>query len=240
MDMSMRTALIAGATGLVGGQCLTILRRCPDYQKIIILTRRALALDVDTAEQRIVDFDHLSPADVAGADDIFCALGTTIKKAGSQAAFRKVDFDAIVNVARAGVEAGAKRFVLVSSVGADPKSSNFYLRVKGETEQAVSALPFETIHIMRPSLLLGHREESRAGEGFAQRAMPIINSLLVGPLSKYRAVSAETVASAMVGAARSAVKGVQVYEHDGINRFAELVGAIGMSGEKGTGENPVP
>jgi len=219
--MAAKTALLAGSTGLVGGHCLKLLRETADYEKVVAVTRRPLSPDrVDKVEQRVVNFETLSAADVAGAGDIFCALGTTIKKAGSQAAFRKVDFDAIVNLARAGVEAGAKRFVLVSSIGADPKSSNFYLRVKGETEQAVSALPFEAVHIMRPGLLLGERQESRAGEGVAQKVMPIVKGLLVGPLRKYRAVSADRVARAMVGAARSAASGVHVYEYVEIKRLA--------------------
>lgn len=169
-----RTALLAGVTGLVGGYCLKSLR--DNYEKVIVLTRRAIQLGgVGNVELRIVDFDRLSAADVSGADDVFCALGTTIKKAGSQPAFRKVDFDAIVNLAKASVEAGAKKFILVSSIGADPKSSNFYLRVKGETEQAVGALPFEAVHMMRPSVLLGKREEKRSGEGVAQTIMSILN-----------------------------------------------------------------
>lgn len=227
-----RTALIAGWTGLVGQQCFRALRESERYRRIVLLQRRppatgkteyrmmgcSLPPHPAELESRVVDFEHLSAADIAGADDIFCALGTTIKKAGSQAAFRKVDYDAIVNVARAGVEAGAKRFVLVSSIGADPKSGNFYLRVKGETEQTVAALPFEAVHIMRPSLLLGERQESRAGEGIARRTMPLLNGLLFGPLRKFRAIPAQTVAGAMVGVAGLTVTGVHIYEYDEIRK----------------------
>ncbi len=209
--------MIAGATGLVGGHCLRALLDDPDYSRIVVLTRRAVTLPQSPKiEVRVVDFERLSTADVAGAGDVFCALGTTIKKAGSQAAFRKVDFDAVVNLARAAVQAGAKRFVLVSSVGADPKSKNFYLRVKGETEQAVAALPFEVVHIMRPSLLLGHRNEKRAGEGVAQAVMPVMSWAFVGGLRKYRAIPAETVAKAMIGVAESAARGVHIHQHDQI------------------------
>ncbi len=180
-----------------------------------------LPLHPAQVESRVVDFQNLSPANVAGADDVFCALGTTIKKAGSQAAFRKVDYDAIVNLARASVEAGAKRFVLVSSIGADPKSGNFYLRVKGETEQAVALLPFEAVHIMRPSLLLGERRESRTGERLAQKIMPMLNHVLLGPLRQYRAIPAETVARAMVHVAGLPVTGVHIYDHDQIVKYRE-------------------
>jgi uncharacterized protein YbjT (DUF2867 family) len=232
----LKTALIAGWTGLVGQACFRAVRESGAYEKFILLQRQTQAAakresrgvlmtlpQMDATESRVVDFEHLSPADLAGADDIFCTLGTTIKKAGSQAAFRKVDYDAIVNLARAGLEAGAKRFMLVSSIGADPKSSNFYLRVKGETEQAVAALPFEAVHIMRPSLLLGHRQESRAGEGIAQTVMPLLNSLLCGPLRKYRAIPAETVAKAMVQAAESPAAGVHIYDYDQIGKLAERI-----------------
>lgn len=220
-----KTALIAGASGLVGGHCLNVLREGPDYGRIIVLTRRELPAEklkyeyADpkiAVEQRIVDFSKISVSDVSGADDVFCALGTTIKKAGSKAEFRKVDFDAIVNLAKASVEAGAKQFVFVSSVGADPKSSNFYLRVKGETEQAVTACAFEAVHIMRPSLLLGQRQESRTGEGLGQALMPKLNWVMAGPLRKYRAIPSQTVARAMVGAARSQTKDLNVNEYDQI------------------------
>jgi uncharacterized protein YbjT (DUF2867 family) len=180
-----------------------------------------LPLHPADVELRVVDFDRLTVADIAGADDIFCALGTTIKKAGSQAAFRNVDYDAIVNLARAGVEAGAKKFVLVSSIGADPSSGNFYLRVKGETEQAVSGLPFEAVHIMRPSLLLGRRDELRTGEGFAQAIMPMLSWALVGRMRKYRAIPADTIARAMVQVAGLPVTGVHVYDYDEIRKYSE-------------------
>jgi uncharacterized protein YbjT (DUF2867 family) len=236
-DLRTRIAVLAGATGLVGGCCLQALLHSPDYTRIIVLTRRpgfnfiSAGRTYAQVERRLVDFDHLSAADLAAgggaaqgpilAHDVFCALGTTIKKAGSQAAFRKVDFGYIVNLARAAAEAGAKRFMLVSSVGADPHSRNFYLRVKGETEQAVSALPFEAVHIFRPGLLLGHRSEKRAGERIAQGVMPKLNFVLAGGLRKYRAVPAETVANAMVRVAAGQSTGVQVYEYAQIIRFGE-------------------
>ncbi len=228
-----RTAVIAGYTGLVGGRVFGCMHSA-GYRKVVLLRRRTTTAhpfsyvapvrpNPPIVELRAVDFDRLTPADLAGADDVFCALGTTIKKAGSQDAFRKVDFDAIVNVARAAVEAGAKRLVLVSSVGADPNSKNFYLRVKGETEQAVAALPFDAVHIMRPGLLLGHRNESRPGERVAQAVVPMLNWLLAGSLRKYRAIAAETVARAMVAAAQSPATGVNTYQYDEIEGLTKRV-----------------
>ncbi len=222
-----RTAVLAGATGLIGGHCFHLMLQSPDYARLIVLTRRqpfnyvGIGRPHALLETPIVDFDRLSSADLAGADDVFCALGTTIKKAGSQAAFRKVDFDYIVNLARAAAEAGAKRFMLVSSVGADPHSPNFYLRVKGETEQAVSALPFEAVHIFRPGLLLGQRAERRTGERIAQIVMPVLNSMLIGALLKYRAVPAGTVANAMIRIAGTHSSGVHLHDYSQIKLFGE-------------------
>lgn len=225
-DARARTAVLAGATGLVGSHCFQALLHSPDYARIIVLTRRAGFNHVSIGrpraqvDSRTVDFDHLSAAGLAGTDDVFCALGTTIKKAGSQEAFRKVDHDYIVKLARAAADAGAKRFLLVSSVGADPTSRNFYLRVKGETEQAVSALPFTALHIFRPGLLLGPRAEKRTGERIAQALMPAISPFLLGGLRKYRGIAADTVARAMVRAAASPEAGVRVYEYDQIASLA--------------------
>jgi uncharacterized protein YbjT (DUF2867 family) len=226
-DPNPRIAVLAGATGLVGGRCFEALLHSPDYARVIVLTRRlpfnyvSIARPHAEVDPRRVDFDHLSATDLAGANDVFCALGTTIKKAGSQVAFRKVDHEYVVNLARAAVEAGAKRFMLVSSVGADPHSGNFYLRVKGETEQAISALPFESVHIFRPGLLLGHRAEKRTGEGLAQLVMSKVNFLLAGGLRKYRAITAETVAKAMVRVAGTNTTGVHTYHFDEIKLFGE-------------------
>lgn len=171
--------------------------------------------------QHVVDFDRLSELALSSCDDVFCALGTTIRKAGSQAAFRKVDFDYPRLIADAGLRSGAQRFTLVSSVGADPNSRNFYLRTKGQLEQAVAAMPFQAVHILRPSLLLGTRAESRLGEGFAQSVLPLIGPLLGGQYRKYRAIPAETVAAAMVSVADVSATGVQVYEYDDIKKFGE-------------------
>jgi uncharacterized protein YbjT (DUF2867 family) len=148
------------------------------------------------------------------------ALGTTIRKAGSQQAFRRVDFEYPLSAAKQALNAGAKQFILVSSVGADPGSRNFYLRTKGELEQAVSALGFQAVHIFRPSILLGKREEFRAGERVATVIAPVLNLMLMGVLRRYRAIRAATVGRAMVAAARQAIIGVHVYEYDQIAQLA--------------------
>jgi uncharacterized protein YbjT (DUF2867 family) len=212
-------ALIAGATGLIGGQLLAQVGKFNDYGHVIAIARRPLAASAHV-ETRIVNFDALAPADCAGADVIFCALGTTIKKAGSQDAFQRVDLGYVKRLAKTSHAAGAKQFVLVSSIGADANSSNFYLRVKGEVEQAITAMPFRAIHIFRPSLLLGARNESRAGEGIGQALMPVLNPILVGGLRKYRAIPAADVARAMAVAPLQTPAGTHTYEYDQIMALA--------------------
>ena len=209
-----RTALLAGATGLIGGHLLTTLLGS-DFERVIALTRRPLAAK-PRLESRVVSFDSLKPDECTGADVVFCALGTTIKTAGSQEAFRRVDFGYVKTLAECSCAAGAKQFAFVSSVGADPASSNFYLRTKGEIEQALAAVPFVAVHIFRPSLLLGKRPESRPGEQFAIKLAPLFNPLLVSGLRKYRAIEAAQVARAMIAATVSNATGVHVYEHDQI------------------------
>lgn len=208
----MKIAIVAGGTGLIGSHCL---RRLPAaYDRVVSLARRPSG----QAAERVIDFDRIDAEQFDRGADVFCALGTTIRKAGSQPAFRKVDFEYVVALARRAAECGARQFLVVSSVGADASSSNFYLRTKGEMEQAVSALPFEAVHIFRPSLLLGEREESRPAEKFAMIGFRVAGFLFAGPLRKYRAISAETVAAAMVHAASSSARGVHVHEYDSILR----------------------
>jgi uncharacterized protein YbjT (DUF2867 family) len=208
--MSSRTAVLAGATGLVGRHCLDDLLTSPVYERVIAVVRRPLTLAHPKLEQLIVNFESLGGLDAAGAD-VFCALGTTIRKAGSQDAFRRVDFDYTSLLAQRTSEAGARQFVLVSSVGANAKSRNFYLRVKGETEDAVSAMPFEAVHIFRPSILMGERAESRPGERAGIAVARAFSLLLAGPLSRYRPIEAAKVARAMVRSAAECRPGRHVY-----------------------------
>lgn len=219
--MAGKTALIAGATGLVGTYCLSDLIASAAYSRVIALVRRRMPLNHPKLDQRVISFDWLQELPVSSCDDVFLALGTTIKKAGTQASFRKVDYEYPRRIAEAGMRLGAQRLALVSSVGADPKSRNFYLRVKGELEQAVAAMRFESAHILRPSLLLGRRAEKRFGEGLAQAVMPLIAPVMLGEWKRYRAIPAEIVAKAMIGAAQSGQRGVHVHEYEDIVRLAE-------------------
>lgn len=225
MPARTRTALVAGATGLVGSRCLERLLAHSAFGRVVVLSRRPLALAHPRLEVLVADFDRPHTMRPVPVDAAFCALGTTIGKAGSQAAFRAVDYVAVLAVADLAVEGGATSFTLVSSVGADPASANFYLKTKGETEGAVCARPFGAVHLLRPGLLLGDRAESRPSEAVAQKVFPWMNPLLVGRLRKYRAIDADVVGAAMIGAAlEEGVQGSRVLEYDEIVRLANRAG----------------
>ena len=218
-----RTALIAGATGLTGQQLLKQLLADARYTEVHVLVRRHVFAPHTKLIEHIVDLAALPnlPTLPKSADDAFCCLGTTIKITGSKAAFRIVDFDYVVNFARAAKKSGAQRFVVMSSLGADPESGVFYSRVKGEMEEALRELGFAELHIFQPSFLLGNRSESRPGERFGIAAFQLISPLLFGPARKYRAIEVTDVARAMVRAACLQRSGAHVYLSDEIQKMAE-------------------
>ena len=203
-DPPGRTAVVAGATGLIGGRLLALLDAAPDYARVIALVRRPLRQPGRRVESIAVDFDDLSGqlADVRGSArrplDVFCTLGTTIKAAGSQAAFRRVDFDLVLQLAHWAKAAGARRFIVVSALGAGARSATFYNRVKGEMENALHALAFPVV-VLRPSLLAGSRDEFRLGERIALAVTAPLRSLISASL---RPVQAADVAASMLLAAR--------------------------------------
>jgi uncharacterized protein YbjT (DUF2867 family) len=216
-----RTAWLAGATGLVGSFVLRQLLASEWYSQVVALTRRTMNVDHPKLEQRLVDFDQLQSIDLPPAEDVFCALGTTIKKAGSQEAFRRVDLDYPRVLANKAAASGAQQFLFVSSAGANTRSRNFYLRTKGELEDAISALPFKSIHVFRPSLLVGPRRETRVGERVGTVLMKLLAPFLVGGLRKYRSINAEEVAQAMAAAAVLGGPGKKVYEYEQLKALAK-------------------
>ncbi len=212
--MSGRTALIAGATGLVGGHCLEELLARDEYTRVVALTRRDLAVRHDKLVAVDVNFDRLREhRDDLVADDVYCCLGSTIKKAGSQRRFREIDYGYNLAVAQGAQLGGAKQILLVSSVGASPDARTFYLQVKGELEAAISMLPYRAHHVFRPSVLVGRRAESRPLESVGSALFRAASMAMVGGLRRFRAVSARDVARAMVAAALKGQPGSHIYWH---------------------------
>jgi uncharacterized protein YbjT (DUF2867 family) len=221
-DSEPRVALFAGASGLVGSLALEALLEAPDFSRVYAVTRRALAREHPRLANRIVQFDRLE-AQLKGTvcHVAFCCLGTTIRQAGSERAFRQVDVDYVLAFARAAKAAQAQRFVFVSSVGASPQSKHFYLRVKGEVEEALVGLGFTSLDILQPSALIGWRREPRLLELATMAVAPLVNPFLTGKRLPLRAISARTVATAMVGASRSGRRGVYRYTYENIRTLAK-------------------
>lgn len=217
----MKRAVLAGASGLMGSHLLEQLLASDDYSKVTVLVRRGLGRSHEKLDEQIVDFDRLAElgSEVISHADVYCALGTTIKKAGSQEAFRKVDYEYPVVLATLAKETGAERFLLVSSMGADATSSIFYNRVKGETEAAIRAIGLPMVSFVRPSLLLGQRAEFRLGERFATVASRLLGFAFRGLLFKYRPIEADAVAAAMLRVGQMYTPGVHIYENDQLHRL---------------------
>jgi uncharacterized protein YbjT (DUF2867 family) len=200
--MKIKRALIIGASGLVGSHLLNLLLADESYQQVTVLVRRPLPVNHSRCRVVTIDFDNKSTwLDYVKADDLFCCLGTTMKQARTKDKFFKVDFEYTLAIARQAVETGATRCFLVSALGADARSSVFYNRVKGEIENALSKLPFKALHIFRPSLLLGNRQDNRPIEAIATKLSGILSGLMMGPLRPYRPIQASHVALAMQRAA---------------------------------------
>jgi len=219
--MKNKTALIAGATGLIGNELLQILREGTYYQKIYVLTRRELNLSGARVAQLLLNYDTFTSADLPEVDDVYCCLGTTMKNAGSKEAFRKVDYEFPLKIAKLSRTNGAKQYILVSSMGADKNSSIFYNQVKGETENALLAVAYPALHIFRPSILLGDRKENRTGEKVAQQVMKGVAPLLKGKLKNYRPVEGQAVAKAMFVAAQQNLQGPHLFESEQIKVLAK-------------------
>jgi len=225
-DGDARVIMLAGATGLVGSRTLGVLLEANDVSRVVAVTRRPLGREHSRLANRIVQFEKIE-TQLKGTtcDAALCCLGTTRRQAGSPERFRAVDVDAVTAFARVAQAGGAKRFVVISSVGADPRARNFYLRTKGEMEEELESLAFESLDILQPSFLMGSRAEMRPLELLALVFMPLVNPLLGGKYAVYRAISARTVAAAMLGAVRSGRRGVNRYTWPGIQQLARITSA---------------
>ncbi len=228
--MSGRVVAVAGASGLVGSALVRALVADERVARVVCVVRRPLGLaatlGAKVEERAVTAFDDaaLGEAVPKDVDDAYCCLGTTIKVAGSQEAFFKVDHDAVVAFARAARAAGARRFVVVSSQGADRHSVSFYLRVKGDMEASVARVGFDVVHVARPGILDGERGERRLGEELGITVMRGVAQLFGGARFKYAPIRAETVARAMIALAFGDERGVVTTESV---RLQELGGATG-------------
>lgn len=212
-----KTALIAGSTGLIGSQLLRMLLDSDRYSHVVALTRQDLPLQHPKLTQLKIDFSKLGESlDAFAADDIYCCLGTTIAKAGTKENFYQVDFYYPLLLAKSGKQRGAKQYMLVSALGADKNSSIYYSRVKGEIEEAIANEHFDSLHIFRPSLLLGPRSEQRSGEDAAKIVYKVFGFLIP---KKYKAIDSAKVARAMLHFALQEQKGTHIHESKDLQQF---------------------
>lgn len=220
--MELRKALILGASGLIGRRLIRYLMDDALYAELRLPVRRPQPIEHRKVEQREMQFDHMDDhADFFAVDDVFCCLGTTMKKAGSQESFETVDRIYPLQAARLAAQKGAKRFLIVTAAGADPKSPIFYNRIKGLVEEDLKNSGLQELHVFRPSLLKGKRMETRLGEEAAGLVLGVLGFAMVGPLRRYRAIEAGDVARAMQVAARRREVGQHVYESERIQEIAD-------------------
>ena len=221
--MSNKTALLFGATGLVGSHLLKHLIKDERYDYVRIFVRKPLSILNGKVQQHVIDFGHLENGkQLITGDDLFCCLGTTIRKAGNQEAFRAIDYGLTVKLAEIVSTNLVGGFYVISSIGVDSKSRNFYLRTKGEMERDVRNFKFDRLAILRPSFLLGKRNEFRLGESVAKVLAPVFNPFLLGTLKKYRSIKANTVARAILHIANNTYYQV-IFESNEIQEIADKV-----------------
>lgn len=221
MNMKKKTALVLGATGLVGTELVKILVQQNQFEKIHLLVRKPIQPIDPACEVHVVDFDKMDTyPELFQVNDVFCCLGTTIKKAKTKEAFRNVDYQYPLEAAKMAVNQGAEKFLIITAMGANAKSMFFYNRVKGDVESALQQLKLPALHIFRPSLLLGDRGEQRFGEDVAAKFSGVLNMLMAGPLRPYKAIEAKKVAAAMAAAAQSVKTGVHIYPSHEIEQMA--------------------
>jgi uncharacterized protein YbjT (DUF2867 family) len=209
-----KTAIVIGASGLVGSEIVKQLLVDEDYSKVKLFLRKEIPFSNSKLQQYIIDFNKLdASSDLINGDVVFCCMGTTIKVAGSQDAFMKVDYTYVLNFAQLAKRNGIDKFIVVSSLGADKNSANFYLKVKGDVENDLTRLKFKNLIIVRPSMLLGDRKEFRLGELIGKKIMKGLAFLFVGKLKKYKAIEASTVAKAMLMLSKNELSDVAIFEN---------------------------
>jgi nucleoside-diphosphate-sugar epimerase len=220
---SKKHIYFTGCTGETGKRLLNNLIARNDISEIHLLTRAPTGIKNPKVFEHFVDFDYLtklkiSPNEISEKIEIisYCTLGTTIKKAGSKSNFRKVDYDYVVDFAKWAIENNSQQLAVVSSLDANPNSNSFYLRTKGEMERSIKKLPWKTIWILRPSLLIGEREEFRLAEFIGGLVSKLVSPFLIGSLRRYRPINIDDVATALASLPFSSDVGVNVLQSDQI------------------------
>ena len=215
--MNEQIAVVIGATGLTGNFVVEELLKDEAFKTVRVLARKKVNKVHPKLQQEIVNFnDPNDYSDKFGEGDvIFCCIGTTQKKVkGDKLLYEKIDYDIPVNAATIGITKGFKKFLIISAIGANENSSNFYLKLKGRTEDALKQFPFLSLDIFQPSIINGNRKENRPVEKIAQVFMDLFSFLFLGPLKKYRAIGANNIARAMVNASKQNKKGVSYYHYE--------------------------
>ncbi|WP_276504589.1 NAD(P)H-binding protein [Terrimonas pollutisoli] len=223
--MSEKIATIIGATGMIGNYLLEEILADDYFDIARVIVRRPYEKKHPKLEVKLVDFSDTESLKLAldGSDAVFSCIGTTQKNVkGNHSLYRQIDFDIPLKAARLCKELGCEKFILVSAVGANHHSNTFYLKLKGELENAIRQTELRSIHIMQPSQLLGERKEKRTGESILQGSMKTLSGIFVGSLRKYRAIHGKTVAKAMLNAAKKNEEGFYRYTYDGIKEVAEM------------------
>jgi uncharacterized protein YbjT (DUF2867 family) len=216
----LRNALIVGATGLTGQSLISRLTKTDYYNSLHIIVRRPYALEHPKIKSYVVDFEKISEfKPEALIQDVYICLGTTMKKAGSKEEFRKVDYEYVVQIGKWAKNNKVERLAVISSIGASSRSKNYYLKAKGDMEDFLAGLNLPRLVILRPSLLLGKREEFRLAEKVSSVILKPLKNMMTGFLRKYKPVETSTVAEAMFRSLSSAEEGVTVMENEAIVSF---------------------
>lgn len=219
-----KKAIIVGASGLIGSKLLAILSTQPDYAEILVIGRKKIRTSNTKVTQLVIDFEYLDHyTNSITGDVLFCCMGTTKSLTPNLTEYRKIDHDYPVKLGEIALKNRINEYHFVSAIGANSESSNFYTRMKGDTEDDLKKIGLKSLHIYEPSILIGHRKKSRPLERIAALVMRIINPLLVGRLKKYMAIAASDVAIAMYKQSLKNKRGVFIYTSDIINKKREYL-----------------
>ena len=216
-----RKAILIGASGLIGSYLLQLILKSSEYSEVLVFSRSPLSISDPKLKQQIIDFDAITRyGSLINADVVFSCLGSTRNKTPEKSQYKKIDMDYPLTFAKLGLEGGVSQFHIITSLDANPESSSSYLKLKGQLEEELKKLPFQSLNIYQPSYLEGVRNETRIIDQLMQPLMRFINPLLTGKLKKYRSIKASDVAKAMFNQSIKDLKGTFVYTS---NQIKELV-----------------